>query len=407
MDGLALKSNLKNQKRQGVVEVLPQSLLKPASELSPQLEAVFQSFWMLDLQVRLLSIAENPHYYWHLQDYYVAQKGLDQAGKRWAQLRISEDLCRHLFESQLGKSPSEADFTLADIRSFEVFLLEQFTRKLFQTLMPGLIKSPKNGVPFSDKEPMMHMVWALEGEAENSNLLILTAPQSCLKALKADTPPESTWTIPEENLLFARGLVRCRVGSTKAKLEDIQQLEPGDVVFLENSHAGIWFIHGAEGWFKVPVTLPPQLQLPGFKAEQGTSIMPNETPLKQTIWDNLEVEVTAAFNPIKLPLKRLKEMEKGLVIEIGDLMDSQIHLEIEGHPVAWGELLVLGDKFGVRIQGVMEPKETSENALNASGNLISPSQNAFDEPLPSAGGSNDMMDLDLDESDFENDEDWT
>src|SRR5690606_10240822 len=100
------------------------------------------------------------------------------------------------------------------------------------------------------------------------------------------------------------------------------------------------------------VRVPADKSIPDLLATQGPEMMATETQSRKSIWDNLEVEVTAAFNPIKLPLKQVKEMEQGLVIEVGGLMDNAILIEVEGQPIAWGELLVVGDKFGVRIQGL-------------------------------------------------------
>jgi hypothetical protein len=73
------------------------------------------------------------------------------------------------------------------------------------------------------------------------------------------------------------------------------------------------------------------------------------TSAKQALWDNLMIEVGAEFEPIKLPLKQLKQMTEGLVIEMGDLVHNRVCLQVEGKTLAWGELIIVGDKFGVRV----------------------------------------------------------
>ncbi len=138
--------------------------------------------------------------------------------------------------------------------------------------------------------------------------------------------------------------------------------------------------------------------------------MANEMQIKQNIWDNLEVEVTAAFSPIKLPLKQIKEMEQGLVVEVGDLMDNRVILEVEGHPVAWGELLVLGDKFGVRIQGMQDGVEASDHSSAGISSSATEEYEAGAEEAETEVQSDELMDLDLDESDFDDlddEEDWS
>ncbi len=143
------------------------------------------------------------------------------------------------------------------------------------------------------------------------------------------------------------------------------------------------------------------------------------TQIRQNIWDNLQVEVSATFNPIRLPLKQVKEMEQGLVVEVGDLMDNRVIIEVEGHPVAWGELLVLGDKFGVRIQGLQEGVQYVEQVpapAAAASTTGTTSQQVPQQPQPQEDEydttqGDELLDLDLDESDFddldEEDEDWT
>lgn len=148
--------------------------------------------------------------------------------------------------------------------------------------------------------------------------------------------------------------------------------------------------------------------------------MTQEMQTKPTIWDTLEVDVTAAFQPIKLPLKQLKELEQGLVLEVGNLMENQVIVEVEGHPVAWGELLVLGDKFGVRITGLHETTEAMAQNLPATTEVIAPvAQTApAEQPKASVQASEEgeapaadtLRDLELDESDFDDlddEEDWT
>jgi len=204
-----------------------------------------------------------------------------------------------------------------------------------------------------------------------------------------------------------------RLGSTKVRLEDLQNIEAEDILLLENSHINHWELIEpiSGGHLQVSVAVPEHRKIPDILVTQGVNAMTNETQVKQNLWDNLEVEVTATFNPIKLPLKQIREMEQGLVIEVGNLMDNQVSIEVEGHPVAWGELLVLGDRYGVRIQGLKDtPGPSKSSGKNDMANAATqasgyPAQEAL--PPEEASG---LMDLDLDESDFDDlddDEDWT
>ena len=108
------------------------------------------------------------------------------------------------------------------------------------------------------------------------------------------------------------------------------------------------------------------------------------------------IEVEASFEPIKLPLKQLKQMTEGLVIEMGDLVHNRIALQVEGKTLAWGELLIVGDKFAVRVSRVAANPGNEEDVQTLRSQEIE-SEEYTDE------GSTDEDEEYLDE-DFDDDE---
>jgi flagellar motor switch/type III secretory pathway protein FliN len=416
MEGLAVQAIPASQSIHETQEISLHSLLHPSWQLCESLQNGFQAFWNLSPRIKFFSVSPTPHYFWHMNDFYVAQKGLDEAGIRWAQLRLSEGLCQYMFETILGKVPEEGDFTLAQIRNFEVFLLERFSRKLFQIFSPALIQSSKLKTLPPEDDPMIHFVWAVEGFPEHASQIVLSLPKSGLNKPVSAEKPAIIRHPSEVHFMGAKANVKIQLGSSRVRLEELQNIQPEDVILFENSHMNHWELvepHSGEH-FRVSVTVPEHHRIPDLLVTQGVNAMTNETQVKQNLWDNLEVEVTATFNPIKLPLKQIREMEQGLVIEVGSLMDNQVSIEVEGHPVAWGELLVLGDRYGVRIQGLKDTPGPSKTSSSASGDMAGtavqvagthPGQETH--PQEETGG---LMDLDLDESDFDDlddDEDWT
>lgn len=406
----------------------PELMLPVASQLADTLQQAFQKFWGLSPVVHLLSISTQPHYYWQMQDFYVAQKSLDTQGTRWAQLRLSEGVCQMLLDESLGTIST--GFALASLGSFEVFLLEQFSRTLFMETSAPLIRRPRKKAPSPRRDPMVHFVWVLSGTPEEqTNQLLLSVPLSCLKVPTADA--DASERIPlhlaESALMHAHSAVTVCMGKTAARLDELQQLEPGDLVLLENSETSHWrILHPATGrWqrFAIHLNVPPHKILEPMIEESPP--MTHQLTTRQSLWDNLPVEVSATFNPIRMPLKQLKEIEQGLVIEVGDLMDNRVLLEVEGHAVAWGELVILGDKFAVRIQGlpdsVASDAPTVAKPVSPSAEMSVPAPTEAEDqhpmtpvaqttqleaPTPEA----DNLDLDLDETDFDDlddEEDWT
>ncbi|MCA9798088.1 MAG: FliM/FliN family flagellar motor switch protein [Cyanobacteria bacterium HKST-UBA04] len=372
----------------------PYSYILPAESLAEQITKTIQTFWHHPMRVKLFSIAHDPHYYWHTQDFYVAQKGLDDNGQLWGQLRLSEGLCQYLIESSLGKAQSEALFTLSAIRHFEVFLLERFSRNLFELMATALLQPPPANTPITEEAQtnLMHLVWVLSpnsrpeeldlgkavaldeqeyaGNLQSECCMVLTAPQLCLKP---QLLPERVYhPLPDSQFIHAHADVRLKVGRSWATLEELQTLEPEDIIILEDSHlsrASVWDpVTGT--WLDVTTYLDNPAALSSNTPfnetdEYGANLMNEMTQAPQNIWDTLNVEVTATFNPVRLPLKNLRDMEQGLVLEVADLMDNKLYVQVEGHTVAWGELIVVGERFGIRVQGIQDTIDPTEAQVRA------------------------------------------
>ena len=56
--------------------------------------------------------------------------------------------------------------------------------------------------------------------------------------------------------------------------------------------------------------------------------------------------------------KTIEEISEGLVIDVGSVYENKIKLRVENQVVATGELVILNDRYGVRIDSVKKSKET-------------------------------------------------
>lgn len=104
------------------------------------------------------------------------------------------------------------------------------------------------------------------------------------------------------------------------------------------------------------------------------------------LWDNLQLDVTAAFDPIRLPLAEIRQMSEGLVVELGGLADNQISLMVDAQTVARGRLVVVGDRFGVVIEKL---EQTPVEGANADVSFAPP---PAPQQQPQAGGDMDLFD---------------
>ena len=85
------------------------------------------------------------------------------------------------------------------------------------------------------------------------------------------------------------------------------------------------------------------------------------------LWDSIQVDMSAEFDKVKVTLGELKSIEEGLIVDLCSVYDNKVSLKVGGKTVAAGELVIINDRFGVRIQNVndsatQEPQGNEQHA---------------------------------------------
>ena len=62
--------------------------------------------------------------------------------------------------------------------------------------------------------------------------------------------------------------------------------------------------------------------------------------------------MSAEFDKVKVTLGELKSIEEGLIVDLCSVYDNKVSLKVGGKVVAAGELVIINDRFGVRIEKV-------------------------------------------------------
>lgn len=86
-----------------------------------------------------------------------------------------------------------------------------------------------------------------------------------------------------------------------------------------------------------------------------------EDPAKREFWKSLlriqaDVAVVLAQQPVAVD--RVLHFVPGIMIQFEKQCDSPLALEVKGQKIAEGEVVKVGDKFGLRITDVCEHSET-------------------------------------------------
>ena len=118
--------------------------------------------------------------------------------------------------------------------------------------------------------------------------------------------------------------------------------------------------------------------------------------LSKDMWDTIQVEIGAEFDKIKITLGELRQISEGLVVDIGSVYKNKISLKVENKIIANGELVIINDRYGIRIDEVFKQPEADISALPA-------------KPLEHKNGNDienqEMPDEDIEDDDFNEDED--
>lgn len=71
--------------------------------------------------------------------------------------------------------------------------------------------------------------------------------------------------------------------------------------------------------------------------------------LDAEIFQDVEVQLAAHLGSGRLSVRALLDLEPGAVIDLDTPLDGQVELRLNGKVVARGEIVAVGDRFGIRI----------------------------------------------------------
>ncbi len=72
---------------------------------------------------------------------------------------------------------------------------------------------------------------------------------------------------------------------------------------------------------------------------------------------HIRVPVTVTLAAQKQPVKRILELGPGSLLQFEKSCEELLELEVNGHRVAVGEAVKVGDKFGIRLSAMILPEE--------------------------------------------------
>lgn len=102
--------------------------------------------------------------------------------------------------------------------------------------------------------------------------------------------------------------------------------------------------------------------LSGFTPDQESGGYSGENlPENLDVILGIDLTATARLGKIEMPIGDVLKMGPGSILEVGHLVDEPVELLINGRLIARGDVVVVDEKFGLRITEIISPRERIES----------------------------------------------
>lgn len=72
---------------------------------------------------------------------------------------------------------------------------------------------------------------------------------------------------------------------------------------------------------------------------------------------DIPIEITAILGRTKMSLNEILELGRGSLIELDTLENQEVEILVNGKKVAYGQVVISNQNFGIKITGVLEPED--------------------------------------------------
>ena len=243
--------------------------------------------------------------------------------------------------------PSKNKFNINKISELEAKVITSFNSYMFKNLKNYMQEPPGSELKRSnfDTVHLTFIIREVEEYNKKAGKVIISLPLVLISPELIESKGEK---FTDESFPTSTEIAKILVGKTKFSLYDLKNLAPEDVVVFDNSNIEkmTLTIYDQE----MPINLNPNMDILITEETEGGDDM--STPNKN-IWDSIEVDMTAEFDSVKVTLRELKDIEEGQVVDLTSLYDNNVTLKVEDKAIASGSLVIVNDRYGVKIKEVI------------------------------------------------------
>ncbi len=363
-------------------------------EYPPIIQQACDEFFLPGFQFILLGISKNINTLMDKDAYFVTKVMIDKVHDMF--FRSSEKAVGLILERVLGKP--ETRFNLNRLTDLEAKIITAFNDYMYNAVSRLLAPAP----PTLKRTnfDVVHLTFLIkDADKNNCGKFIITLPDVLLNP-DVVTGSGDNFDYNDFAASTLEGAVK--IGTTRLKLIDVKSIDIDDIVVFDNTDTRHMVLKLED--YEKDINLNPNLGLilPYDNDDEGEEEMAENTNL----WDSIEVEMSAQFDTVKITLGDLKKIEEGLVVDLTSIYDNKVTLSVEDKPIARGELVIVNDRYGVKVDEVIakgakssasqpEPQENDSFAEESFED-----NNAIEEEIPPQQEETSEED-EFDYSDFE------
>jgi flagellar motor switch protein FliN/FliY len=357
----------------------------------PAVQQACDEFYSNLFTFKLTSVSKNTNILAQGDDYFVTKIKVDQQYEVF--FRTAEDAIKIIMEEVLGSGKQE--FDLSKITELEAKIISSFNDYLYNAISPILSHPPISNKPRKNFDTIYLTFFIQNNKTLEGGKLIIAVPQILLSPSVVQ-PTEEKFDVSA--FKTSKIDVNIKVGTTKFQVKALKHLEKDDIVIFENSNIQTMQVIYKDYKNNFRITPNPGLIITLDNSDGGHQM--EENSLSQNLWDNIQVEMGAEFDTVKISLGELKNIEQGLVVDIASVYNNKISLKVENKIIASGELVIINDRYGVRIDEVFASENSPTPAFSQPNTEVEETEHVYHEEPNTVEEEFDYSDFELDDQDI-------
>ncbi len=360
----------------------------------PVVQKCCDEFFLPGFKFSMIGISKNVNPLMDKDSYFVTKIRIDKQYDMF--FRSSEKAISLILDRVLGK-PNRS-FNLNRMTDLEAKIITSFNDYMFNVASALLNPPPPNELRRTNFD-VIHLTFVIRDVDEpRFGKFIVSLPAALLKpdAVVSKGPKFDNTSFKTSTLD-----VNIKIGSTRFTMMDLKNLDVEDIVVFDNSNTKHMTLV-IDDYVK-DIKLNPNLGLITPVENNGGDNMG-----ANNLWDSIEVEMTAEFDAVKITLGDLKSIEDGMVVDLTSIYDNKVTLKVEDKIIARGELVIVNDRYGVKINEVTaQKKEAAAQPEELADDFEADEAEVNETPAggeEEAPAGNDQQDEEFDYSDFELDD---